>query len=118
MDKSYQDINAETIDRWVAGGWEWGRPITHEVFEAARRGTWDVLLTPTHAAPLPVCFRAARRAAAPEPVSLPESPRRAICPLQDGRLVYAGAYLTARRIASFRLTGLAAPVPAMSNAVP
>lgn len=69
MDKSYQDINAETIDRWVAGGWEWGRPITHEVFGTARRGTWDVLLTPTHAAPLPVCFRAARRAAAPEPVS-------------------------------------------------
>lgn len=84
MDKSYQDINAETIDRWVAGGWEWGRPITHEVFGTARRGTWDVLLTPTHAAPLPVCFRAARRAAAPEPVSLPESPRRAASRLRTG----------------------------------
>ncbi len=47
----YQDINAETIDRWVAEGWEWGRPIGHEAFERARRGEWDVLLTPTTAVP-------------------------------------------------------------------
>lgn len=43
----YQEINARTIDRWVEEGWEWGRPITHEVFAAAKNGVWDVLLTPT-----------------------------------------------------------------------
>ena len=43
----YQEINARTIDRWVEEGWEWGRPITHEVFAAAQNGVWDVLLTPT-----------------------------------------------------------------------
>ena len=43
----YQEINARTIDRWVEAGWEWGRPITHEVYAAALRGEWDVLLTPT-----------------------------------------------------------------------
>lgn len=47
----YQDINAETIDRWVEGGWEWGRPISHEVYEKARSGLWDVYLTPTKAVP-------------------------------------------------------------------
>ena len=27
---NYQDINAQTIDRWVEEGWEWGIPIDHE----------------------------------------------------------------------------------------
>lgn len=49
--KSYQDINSETIDRWIAEGWEWGRPITHEVYLAAQAGQWEVLLTPTKAVP-------------------------------------------------------------------
>ncbi len=31
----YQQINAETIDRWVEEGWEWGRPISHEAYLAA-----------------------------------------------------------------------------------
>lgn len=48
---NYQDINAETIDRWVAEGWEWGRPVSHEVYEAAKAGSWDVLLTPTKPVP-------------------------------------------------------------------
>ncbi|ALT47495.1 hypothetical protein BC336_0998 [Lactobacillus delbrueckii subsp. bulgaricus] len=26
---NYQDINAETIDRWVKEGWEWGKAIDH-----------------------------------------------------------------------------------------
>ncbi len=43
----YQEINALTIDRWVEEGWEWGRPIPHEVYTAAQAGEWDVLLTPT-----------------------------------------------------------------------
>ena len=48
---NYQDINARTIDRWVEEGWEWGIPITHEVYENACRGQWDVVLTPTKPVP-------------------------------------------------------------------
>lgn len=48
---SYQDINAETIDRWVREGWEWGKPVSHETFERAKRGEWDVFLTPTKPVP-------------------------------------------------------------------
>lgn len=51
MEKSYQDINAETIDRWIAEGWEWGVPIDHETYEKAKGGSWDVLLTPTKPVP-------------------------------------------------------------------
>lgn len=47
----YQDINAETIDRWVKSGWKWGQPITHEVFDNAKKGIWDVALTPTKPVP-------------------------------------------------------------------
>ena len=47
----YQDINAKTIDRWVREGWEWGRPIDHETYLAARAGRWDVRLTPTKPVP-------------------------------------------------------------------
>ncbi|MBQ2061311.1 MAG: class I SAM-dependent methyltransferase [Oscillospiraceae bacterium] len=47
----YQSINAQTIDRWVREGWEWGRPISHEQFEQAKDGQWDVLLTPTKPVP-------------------------------------------------------------------
>ena len=48
---NYQDINAQTIDRWVEEGWDWGIPITHEEFVAAQNGKWDVLLTPTKPVP-------------------------------------------------------------------
>ena len=51
MEKTYQDINSETIDRWCADGWEWGKPISHEEFLAAKQGRWDVLLTPTKPVP-------------------------------------------------------------------
>ena len=47
----YQDINAQTIDRWVEEGWEWGKPISHEDYVKATQGEWDVLLTPTKAVP-------------------------------------------------------------------
>ena len=47
----YQDINADTIDRWIREGWEWGRPISHETFERAKNGEWDVHLTPTRSVP-------------------------------------------------------------------
>ena len=49
--KSYQDINAATIDSWVADGWVWGVPIDHETFDKALHGEWDVLLTPTKPVP-------------------------------------------------------------------
>ena len=48
---NYQDINAQTIDRWVRQGWEWGQPVSHETCEAARAGRWDVKLTPTKPVP-------------------------------------------------------------------
>lgn len=49
--KTYQEINAETIDRWIEEGWEWGIAISHETYEKAQRGEWDVLLTPTRPVP-------------------------------------------------------------------
>ena len=49
--KNYQDINAATIDSWVADGWVWGVPIDHGTYEKALRGEWDVLLTPTKPVP-------------------------------------------------------------------
>lgn len=47
----YQEINSKTIDSWCQEGWEWGRPITHEEYEAAKKGIWDVLLTPLRPVP-------------------------------------------------------------------
>ena len=47
----YQDINAQVIDRWVEEGWEWGVPISHEEFERAKNGCWNVVLTPTKPVP-------------------------------------------------------------------
>jgi len=47
----YTDINAKTIDTWVANGWEWGIPITPDQFARAQSGDWQVLLTPTKPVP-------------------------------------------------------------------
>ena len=47
----YTDINAETIDRWVAEGWEWGKPISHAEYADALKGKWDVVLTPNKPVP-------------------------------------------------------------------
>ena len=49
--RNYQEINAETIDRWIDEGWEWGKPISHEVFVNAKKGVWDIFLTPTKPVP-------------------------------------------------------------------
>lgn len=49
--KSYQDINAQTIDKWVEEGWEWGNPISHDEFESAKNGSWNVKLTPARFVP-------------------------------------------------------------------
>ncbi|WAA09107.1 class I SAM-dependent methyltransferase [Fervidibacillus albus] len=51
MDKKYTEINSKVIDRWVEDGWEWGQPISHEVFERAKENEWFVLLTPTKPVP-------------------------------------------------------------------
>ena len=45
--KFYQDINKETIDRWVEEGWMWGKSTSHEEYLEAKKGNWNVLLTPT-----------------------------------------------------------------------
>lgn len=47
MKEHYADINARAIDEWVKGGWEWGRPIDHDIYMQARQSRqWHVLLTP------------------------------------------------------------------------
>lgn len=48
---NYQEINSKTIDRWCDEDWEWGKPITREVYKKALAGEWDVLLTPTKPVP-------------------------------------------------------------------
>ena len=47
----YTEINAQTIDRWIRDGWEWGVPITHQAYLDALAGNWDVVLTPTKPVP-------------------------------------------------------------------
>lgn len=47
----YQDTNAETVDRWCREGWTWGQPISHEQYQKALMGDWDVYLTPTRPVP-------------------------------------------------------------------
>lgn len=51
MDKKYTEINSEVFDRWVEEGWEWGQPISHEIYEKAKNGDWSVVLTPTKQVP-------------------------------------------------------------------
>lgn len=48
---NYTDVNAETVDRWVESGWEWGMPISHEDFLKAKSGDWQVVLTPVRPVP-------------------------------------------------------------------
>lgn len=48
---SYQEQNAKTIDRWVDEGWEWGIPISHEDYIRAKKGDWELLLTPVKPVP-------------------------------------------------------------------
>lgn len=47
----YTKINADTIDRWVEEGWEWGIPISHEEYVNAQKGAWDIVLTPVKPVP-------------------------------------------------------------------
>ncbi|MDY0235831.1 MAG: methyltransferase domain-containing protein [Gudongella sp.] len=51
MDKNYTEINSNAFDKWVEEGWEWGQPISHEIFEKAKMDDWFVVLTPTKPVP-------------------------------------------------------------------
>ncbi|MCL2415909.1 MAG: class I SAM-dependent methyltransferase [Defluviitaleaceae bacterium] len=42
----YTRINSETIDKWNKEGWIWATPVSTETFAAAKRGVWDVVLSP------------------------------------------------------------------------
>lgn len=48
---NYQDINAQAVDSWCKSGWQWGKAISHEEYQKALNGEWDVVLTPTKAVP-------------------------------------------------------------------
>ena len=48
---NYTEENSRTIDRWVDEGWQWGVPVTAAACAAARRGDWQVFLTPTRPVP-------------------------------------------------------------------
>ncbi len=47
----YADINARTWDDWAKNGCCWTVPVTHDVFERALGGDWEVLLTPCRPVP-------------------------------------------------------------------
>ena len=51
MSEHYTDINAKTVDGWVAQGWEWGQPISRETYRQALAGEWQMLLTPLRPVP-------------------------------------------------------------------
>jgi SAM-dependent methyltransferase len=51
MERAYTSVNSSVIDKWVEGGWEWSRPIDHEIFEKAKAGDWSVVLTPNKPVP-------------------------------------------------------------------
>ena len=48
---NYTKYNAETIDRWVESGWQWGQVTSHEEYLSALEGHYVVKLTPTKAVP-------------------------------------------------------------------
>ena len=49
---SYTDLNAKTIDQWIAEGWAWGIPVSHEAYLAAQKGAPQIRLTPNRSIPL------------------------------------------------------------------
>lgn len=49
--ENYTEINAKTVDRWVEEGWIWGVAVSPEVCGQARRGVWEVVLTPLKPVP-------------------------------------------------------------------
>lgn len=51
MNERYTDVNSGFFDKLVKSGWLWGTPISHEVYEAAKAGSFSVVLTPTKPVP-------------------------------------------------------------------
>lgn len=49
--KKYQEVNSKMFDKWVEEGWEWGKPISKEVYLEAKKGNFEMLLTPTKVVP-------------------------------------------------------------------
>ncbi len=47
----YTDVNSKFFDKWIDEGWEWGKPVSHEIYEKAKNNDWFVLLTPTKPVP-------------------------------------------------------------------
>ena len=35
---NYQEINRQTVNQWVADGWEWGQPISHAEYQRVAQG--------------------------------------------------------------------------------
>ena len=51
----YSEINAQTIDRWIRDGWEWGVPITHQAYLDAQTPSQEPsLLSTTSSSELPL----------------------------------------------------------------
>lgn len=51
MDDLYTELNSKIVDEWVKNGWEWSIPVDHEIYEKAKRGQWDIVLTPNKSVP-------------------------------------------------------------------
>jgi ubiquinone/menaquinone biosynthesis C-methylase UbiE len=51
LEENYTEINAKAIDSWNAEDWIWGIIVSEEECNKARKGQWDVVLTPTKAVP-------------------------------------------------------------------
>lgn len=49
--KKYQEINSKMFDKWVKEGWQWGKPISQKVYQDAKEGKFEMLLTPTKVVP-------------------------------------------------------------------
>lgn len=48
---NYTKENAQVINGWVTDGWEWGIPISSEIFAEAKQGRWEMVLTPNRLVP-------------------------------------------------------------------
>lgn len=48
---AFVNDNSRVIDAWVADGWTWGTPISHEAYERAIAGELELVLTPNKVVP-------------------------------------------------------------------
>ncbi|MDO4594745.1 MAG: methyltransferase domain-containing protein [Tissierellia bacterium] len=47
----YTDINSKKIDSWVENGWIWSKSVSHEEYEDAKKGKYNIKLTPVKYVP-------------------------------------------------------------------